>query len=87
MADTFREGGINVALSQVLSERLAMYHKRVKDIAKGDVRETGTRRRIEGQLHLFCDLAQALLDDGRSKKAAEYNARAAHCLASRGQAK
>jgi hypothetical protein len=68
MADAFREEDINGALSQVLSQRLVTYPGRVKDIAKKrDAEETSTRRRIEGQLHHFCDLAQALHDDGRSK--------------------
>jgi hypothetical protein len=68
MADAFREEGINVALSQVLSQRLALCPGRVKDIAKKrDVEETNTRRRMEGQLHHSCDRAQALHDDSRSK--------------------
>ncbi len=67
MADASREEGINVALSQLRCVRPAIFLERVKDIAKKRDLAT-TRRRIEGQLRLYCDLAQALHNDDRSKK-------------------
>ena len=58
--------GANVAPSALLSEKPP---KRVKTLRRrDDLEETRTRRWIEGRLRHFFDLAQALLDDGRSKK-------------------
>jgi hypothetical protein len=64
-------------------------HERFKDIVnerrlKG---ETSTRRLIEGQLHYFCDLAQALHDDGRSKKRPYITVKRQIALYRAGQAK
>jgi hypothetical protein len=43
MVDAFRDEGINFALSQLLSERPAIYPERVKDVAK--------KRRLKGDYY------------------------------------
>jgi hypothetical protein len=76
--------GANVAPSALLSEKPL---ERVKALQRREnLEETSTRRRIEGQLHHFCDLEQALHEDGRSKKA-EYNSRVGARFVSRREAK
>jgi hypothetical protein len=76
--------GANVAASTLLSEKPP---ERIKTLRRrDDLEEPRTRRRIEGQLHHFCDLEQALHEDGRSKKA-EYNSRVGARFVSRREAK
>ncbi len=54
---------------------------------KRRLRGTSTRRRIGGQLHYFCDLAQALYLDSRSQKKTDIIVEGDIALYRAGQAK